>query len=103
MLKKINKILIQNDYVRYFLLILLAILITRTYYPIPSYLEYHIENSDIVKFFILFLFGIVLTLPVTHRKLFVITIIAIIILFIFNHIRGWKAPEDDEMIKMMNQ
>lgn len=101
MLKEFNKLLMHNDYARYFILLLFAVLISRTFYPVPSYIEYHIENSDIVKFFILFFFGIVLTLPVTHRKLFVITIISIIVLIILNYTRNWKSPEDDEMTKLL--
>jgi Ca2+/Na+ antiporter len=87
------------------LLILTGVLGGYTLLPLPRWLQYQFENSNVFKFFILVIIGVTALWPINGQKLQHIIATAIIILLFFHLLRSFdeKGPIEmvrDELIKI---
>jgi hypothetical protein len=76
-----------------------------TLLPLPRWLQYQFENSNVFKFFILVIIGVTALWPINGQKLQHIIATAIIILLFFHLLRSFdeKGPIEmvrDELIKI---
>ena len=83
----INNIL-ADDMTRYLLLILTSVFAGYTLQPVPKALNNLFDNSQIFKFVVLFTVGCVAFYPVDHDKLVKITVSCLLLLLIFESLRG---------------
>jgi len=83
----INNLFLNNELIKIFLLILLSVLAGYMLDPVPAIFINIFFKSNIFKFVILSVLGIIISLPLNHNKLVYILISSIFILILFEWLR----------------
>jgi len=86
MIEFINKIL-NNEHIKIFIIIIVSVIIGYTLHPVPPWLLQIFETSNVFKFFILFLGGITILHPINKKKIMILIIYCILVLFLFELFR----------------
>jgi Ca2+/Na+ antiporter len=81
------------------LLILTGVLGGYTLLPLPRWLQYQFENSNMFKFFILVIIGVTALWPINGQKLQHIVATAVIILLFFHLLRSFDKKGPIEMVR----
>lgn len=73
-----------NNYIRIITLLLTGIMIGYVLHPVPRWILYLLENSNLFKFMILFYAGYIATYPMDKQKFYIVLGGSIGILFLFH-------------------
>ena len=79
----------MNDFFRLLSTLLTGILLGYTLQPVPKWLNNLFDNSNIFKFIIIFITGIISTYPIDTSKIinsFISSVIILVIFFVFRYI-----------------
>jgi hypothetical protein len=79
--QNINKI-ISNDYIRIFMILITTIF--SGYILIPRWIIDHVHDSDFFNFILLCIIGILVEYPINNKKIFLLTILSLIITIIIS-------------------
>jgi hypothetical protein len=87
----------MNDFFKLLSTLLTGILLGYTLQPVPKWLNNLFDNSNIFKFIIIFITGIISTYPIDISKIinsFISSVIILVIFFVFRYID--KIEEKDK-------
>lgn len=91
----INTIL-SDDRIRVFIFVSTCILIGYTLQPVPKWLNSMFDNSNIFKYFVILVTGIVSFYPVNNNTLFLIIIYSWVLLWLMNLARDYDKKKEEK-------
>lgn len=93
-INKINYLFNQTKAVRFLFYIISSVFIGYTLQPVPLWLNEQFNTNSILKYVILVVAGMYLTLPITAEKLMYILVVSFGILQLFKYFRTLDKKEE---------
>jgi hypothetical protein len=95
-INKINYLFNETKAFRFLFYIISSVFIGYTLQPVPVWLNEQFNTNSILKYVILVITGMYLTLPITSEKLMYILVISFAILQLFAYFRTLDKKEENQ-------